>query len=99
MFIIAGPEFDELEGYTLIIYKALNGLRTSRARWAERLADSLRAMGFVSSYADPAMWMRNKGDHWEYICVWVDDMLIISKDPDSIIDTLKKEFTLKRASE
>ena len=30
VFIITGPEFGELEGHTLIIFKALYGLRTSR---------------------------------------------------------------------
>ena len=30
--ITAGPEFNELEGHTLIIYKALYGLRSSGAR-------------------------------------------------------------------
>jgi hypothetical protein len=55
LFIIAGPEFGKLEGNTLIVHKALYGLRTSGARWAEHLADSLRAQGFRSSYADPAI--------------------------------------------
>ena len=41
LYIIAGPEFGELEGHYLIVYKALYGLRTSGARWAEKLADSL----------------------------------------------------------
>ena len=40
-------EFGVLEGHTLIVHKALYGLRTSGARWAERLADSLRAQGFT----------------------------------------------------
>ena len=33
LFIIAGPEFDELEGYALIIHKALYGLKSSSARF------------------------------------------------------------------
>ena len=41
LYIVAGPEFGELQGHTLIVHKALYGLRTSGARWAERLADSL----------------------------------------------------------
>ena len=41
LYIIAGPEFGPLEGYILIVDKALNGLRSSGARWAEKLADSL----------------------------------------------------------
>ena len=33
VYIVAGPEFGELQGHTLIIYKALYGLRTSGARF------------------------------------------------------------------
>jgi hypothetical protein len=35
LFIVAGPEFGELEGHMLIISKALYGLRTSGLRWQE----------------------------------------------------------------
>ena len=38
LFIIAGPEFEELEGFILIFHKALYGLKSSGKRWAERLA-------------------------------------------------------------
>lgn len=95
LFIIADPEFGKLEGHTLIVHKALYGLRTSGARWAEHLADSLRAQGFTSSYADPAIWMREQDDHWEYVCAWVDDMLMMSRNTQGIIDILEKEYTLK----
>ena len=39
LFVIAGPEFGAQNGHTLIVHKALYGLRTSGACWAERLAD------------------------------------------------------------
>ncbi len=35
VYIIAGPEFAELEGHMLIIFKALCGLRTSGLHWHE----------------------------------------------------------------
>ena len=35
------------------------------------------------------------GDHYEYICVWVNDKLIASKNPKAITDKLSKEYTLK----
>ena len=41
VYIIAGPEFGELEGHLLIIVKALYGLRSSVARWHDRLSDCL----------------------------------------------------------
>ena len=60
--IKAGPEFGELEGHTLIIFKALYGLRSSGLRWAEKFAICLRNMGFFSSRADPCIWMRQVDD-------------------------------------
>ena len=53
----AGPKFGPLEGHLLVIEKALYGLRTSGARFHAKFADTLRAMGFMPTYADPnALW-------------------------------------------
>ena len=52
VYFIAGPEFRDLEGCILIIYKSLYGLCSSAARWHEVLADKLRRMGFKNSKAD-----------------------------------------------
>ena len=49
VYIIAGPEFGPLRGHTLIIHKALYGLKSSGLRWHERFADVLRSMDFVPS--------------------------------------------------
>jgi hypothetical protein len=45
-YIVAGPEFGQLEGHYLIIVKALYGLCTSGLRWHERFTDCLRNEGF-----------------------------------------------------
>ena len=39
--------------------------------------------------ADKDIWMRKRGDHYEYIAVYVDDLLIASKVPVEIIRELK----------
>ena len=70
---VAGPEFGELQGHLLVIMKALYGLRSSGARWHDRLYDALSGMGFKPSKADADIWMRKQGDHYEYIAVYVDD--------------------------
>jgi hypothetical protein len=44
-YIIAGPEFGQLEGHYLIIVKALYGLRTSGLCWHECFANCLRNEG------------------------------------------------------
>ena len=88
MFIVAGKGVGKLEVHTLIISKALYGLKSSGLRWHEKFADTLRHMGFEISKADPDVWMRRNNDVWEYIAVYVDDLAIAAKDPKKICDTL-----------
>ena len=95
--IVAGPEFGELAGHLLIIVRALYGLRSSGLCWHKRFAEVLRDMGFFMCHADNDVWMRDKGDHYEYIGVYVDDLEIASKDPEAITKDLqeKYDFALK----
>ncbi len=95
IYIRAGPEFGDLEGRILIINKALYGLRTSGARYCEHFADYLRAKGWNQSRADPDIWMKDKGNHWEYICTYVDDLLVMSKNPKEFMDELQLTFKMK----
>ena len=44
LYIVAGPEFQELEGYILIFLKALYELKLSDKRWAEVIHGILRDM-------------------------------------------------------
>ena len=69
VYIIAGPEFAELEGHTLLIIKALYGLRSSGLRWHERLAGCLREMKFRLCRGLNDVWMRKVGNRYEYIGV------------------------------
>ena len=52
-------------------------------------------MGFFLSKAETDIWMRERGDHYKYITVYVDDLLIASKDPASIIEALEKKYNFK----
>ena len=102
VYVIAGPEFGELEGHIFVIRKALYGLKTSSIRWHERFSQVLRSMKFVPSHAEPDIWMRDKGDHYEYIATYVDDLTIASKNPQAIIDALEAKpnnFKLKGTGE
>ena len=95
VYIIAGDEFGDLKGHKLVITKASYGLKSSGLRWHERFADVLREMGFFPSKAEPDIWMRDKGDHYEHIAVYVDDLLIASRNAQSIIDSLTNEYKFK----
>jgi hypothetical protein len=44
VYIIGGPEYGDLAGHTLLIFKALHGLRLSSLCWRQHFADVLRFM-------------------------------------------------------
>ena len=95
VYIVAGPEFGELEGQILIIYKSTCGLSSSGARWHEVLSDKLRRMGFTPTKADSDLWIRDKGDPYKYIASYVDDLLKWTRDENSILEDIQKEIDLK----
>ena len=95
VFIIAGPEFGELEGHILVIEKALYGLRSSGARWHDKFADCLRDQGFYPCKAEPDIWMRESKDSYEYVAVYVDDLAIAMKDPEEFISCLENNYKFK----
>ena len=98
----AGPEFGELEGHLMIIDKALYGLRTSGARFHAKFADTLRTLGFSPSYGDPDVWLRDAGDCYEYVVVYVDDIFTALKNPKEFYDQLMGDpwhYKLKNVEE
>ena len=98
LYIIAGPEFGpDRKGHTLVIHKALYGLRTSGKQWHIRFSECLRHMGFEACKAEPDIWMRpatNKHgeDVYEYIAVYVDDLMLAMIDPGGFVDELKEKY-------
>ena len=93
--IRAGPEFRGMENHLLLIHKALYGLRSSGARWHDRLSDVLRKEGFSPCRAKADIWMRRNGERYEYIAVYVDDLAFALEDPQSFIDILKGKYNFK----
>jgi Reverse transcriptase (RNA-dependent DNA polymerase) len=87
VYIIAGPEFGPArQGHTIVIYKALHGLRSSGLRWRERFSDCLRSLGFILCKKEPDIWRRPyKDECYEYVAVYVDDLAIAVRDPASFI--------------
>ena len=92
---VAGPEFGELEGHTMLIVKAIYGLRSSGSEFHQVLADVLRAEGFVPSANDNDAWYRDAGDCYEYVCVYVDDLMAILKEPAKFFELLTSKYKFK----
>jgi hypothetical protein len=57
VFIITSPEFGDLQGHVLTIYKALYGLRSSGLRWHEKFSAVMRSMGFQPCKMEPDIWL------------------------------------------
>jgi Reverse transcriptase (RNA-dependent DNA polymerase) len=96
VFFIAGPECGPSEGLLMIIVRALYGLKSSGKRWHEKLFYMLLLLGFTSTKAIENIWLKDMSSHYEYIAVYVDDLMIASKNPQMIIGRLAAvPFSLK----
>ena len=65
--------------------------------WRAHFAATLHDMDFTSSLADPDVWMRpsilpNGEEYYEYILVYVDDLLIISHRGIEILELLTSKY-------
>jgi Reverse transcriptase (RNA-dependent DNA polymerase) len=93
IWTIAGPEFGDDEGKVMIIKRALYGLKSSGAAWRAMLA------GFKSTKGDPDVWFRPQhgpnGGYYEYVLIYVDDILCTSHDPKAVMVVLSKTYRLK----
>jgi hypothetical protein len=101
-YVIVGNEFGpKLKGQTLKIVQALHGLKSARAAFRAHLASILHTfIQFQSCQAYPDVWMRqahkaNGTPYYEYVLVYVDDVMVIFGDPDAVILSLKEHFLLK----
>jgi hypothetical protein len=97
----AGPEFGPHNvGKTVIVVRAMYGLKSSGAAWHAKLSETLRSMDFVPSYAEPDVWykaaIKDDGfEYYQYILVYVDDILFVADQPMPIMITIQKAYRLK----
>ena len=90
----AGPEFGPEQGKVFIVVRALYGLKSASAAFRAFMAKKLDEIGFKSSPADPDVWMRpavkyDGGKYYEYVLMYVDDILAISMDPTAILMSME----------
>jgi hypothetical protein len=101
VYFIAGNEFGEArKGQTIIITRALYGLKSSGAAWRAHMAETLHSLGYTSSLADPDVWYRaeckpNGFEYYGYVLVYVDDILVISHAPKGTMESIAKFYRLK----
>ena len=100
-WMIAGPEFGPEEGKHFLVVKALYGLKSASFSFRSyTMAEKLASMGFQSSLADPDVWLRaatkSDGDvYYEYVMMYVDDILALSCDARAILEEMQGTFKFK----
>ena len=104
IWFVAGAEFGDRQGQVVKIVRALYGLKSSGAAWRQMLKDMVEGdLKFCNTRADSDVYIRratdSEGNHYyEYVLIYVDDILIISKKPDEILEPIKAQFELKPES-
>ncbi len=101
--MLLDPEFDKDKSCKAIVVRALYGLKSVGAAFRSYLADCMRQLGYETFFADPDLWMKvctwDTGNGHEkyylYILIYVDDILCIHNDSDSVLSQIDKYFPLK----
>ena len=97
LYIVAGPEFEELEGTNLSSIRHCMVL-SSGLRWAQRIHDIMLDMDFTPCKADLCVWIQKATCNSKYECVaiYVDSLLIACDSPEEIIQSLNNKFNCKK---
>ena len=64
--------------------KSLYGLKQAPKQWHAKFDQTMLANGFKINECDKCVYIKNAMNHEVIVCLYVDDMLIMSKDIDDI---------------
>ena len=81
-----------------LLGKALYGLRQAGRSWHKRLSETLKRIGATASASDPCLFHMGAGREITLIAIYVDDILIASKNTRKIAeigDLLATEYEVK----
>ena len=78
-------------------------MKSASASFRSFMAEKLDNLGFVTLAADPNVWMRlavkaSGKEYYQYILVYVDDILVISMAAKDILEDMKSHTKLKKKS-
>ena len=97
----AGAECGEHRGKAMILVRALYGLKSSGASWRSMFKQFIEeTLGFAPTRADSDAYIRRNRkvdgtEYYELLLVYVDDVLLISHDPDKVMKDIGKAFEIK----
>ena len=99
-----GPESGpELEGSIAYIVRALYGMKCGGRDFCNHLRECMDMLGYESCLPDPDLWMREVTtddgvSYYEYMLLYTDDCLVISKNPQEVLMEINKYFPMRPKS-
>ena len=97
-----GPEFGKYKGRSAIVKGNLYGLNTAGAVWAASCQSTLLKLGFTQSAHDRAIYFREiqtpEGAEYEYVCTYVDDFILASKNMEGLVAELSETWEFKHST-
>ena len=92
LLTMAGKEFGSLDGTSTRINQALYGIKYAGNSWHKSLSTTSSDMNFEPSRADADIWIilstSLRGEnYWEWILLYIDNLLSISERMKAIIDS------------
>ena len=98
---VLGTEFGPDAGKSAVVVRALYGNKSAGDSFWDHLADFMKHMEYISCPEDPYLWMKpivrpsDGADYYAYILLYVDDILCIHYDPESVLAKVDKYFKLR----
>ena len=91
---------EEHKGKLAVICRALYGLKTSGSSWRQHLPNEIRNVGFNNTKGDPDVYKRRASKvsgeaYYEYIIVYVDDIICVSEEPGKWMKLLGDIYRLR----
>ncbi len=100
IWFVAGAECGDLKGIPCKLVRALYGLKSSGAAWRAMFSAFItQSLNFSPTRADPDVYMqKNFHDgqpYYEYLLVYVDDVLVVSHAPSEVMIAIGEQFEIK----
>ena len=92
-FVLSGNEHKVCK-----LIKSLYGLKQAPKQWHEKFDAIILSNGFVHNIADKCVYLKTCDDYIVIVCLYVDDMLIVSNNIKGIVETkrfLSSTFKMK----
>ena len=75
---------DDRSGKVWKLHKSLYGLKQAPREWYAKFASAMNDLGYTCSEDDASLFFKDVNGSRMFICVHVDDMLLVHKDPNVV---------------